>query len=453
MRVHLIAIGGSVMHNMAIALKEKGYEVSGSDDLIFEPSKSRLKENGLLPEKEGWNPEIITEDIDAIILGMHAKADNPELKKAQELGLNIYSYPEYIYENSKFKHRVVIAGSHGKTTVSSMIVHVLNYWNIDADYLIGAKVKGLKSSFKLTKEAPILIVEGDEYLSSALDPNPKFIHYHQHIGVVTGIAWDHINVYPEYDGYVHQFKRFIESTPKGGVILYDETDKELCDQIEKSEVYFDVEKIPYNQAKHKIKNGTTELTFGKGKTAIKVFGEHNLKNIEVARHVCERLGVKEDRFKEAIASFEGAHMRMQHLHSSDSTRVYRDFAHAPSKVKATVEAFDNQFPEDTFALLELHTYSSLNKDFLSEYKGALGNVKEAVVFFNPDIIANKGLKEITKEDVANAFDHSNLKVITNSDELKEHLNQVNWNAKNLLIMTSGNLGNIDLEELAKDIAK
>lgn len=452
-KVHFIAVGGSIMHNLAIALKNKGFEVSGSDDEIFEPSYSRLKAEGILPEQMGWHPEKVTADIDAVVLGMHAREDNPELLKAQELGLKIYSYPEYIFEQSKEKQRVVIAGSHGKTTVTSMIIHVLNYWNKSADYLLGASLKGISNPVKLTDEAPVIIIEGDEYLTSAVDRRPKFLNYHHHIGVITGIAWDHVNVYPDYNEYEKQFKIFAEATPKGGILVYCEADKTLKKLIKGAEIdKDDVVLIPYTEQKNKVKNGVTYLRDSKNDTAIKVFGKHNLENISAALGVCIHLGLTKEQFYEAIATFEGASFRMEVLAENASTKIYRDFAHAPSKVKATASSFAKQFSsQKNTVCLELHTFSSLNRNFIGEYADSLSDIDEAIVYYNPATVERKKLDPVSEDLIRQSFKHKNLQVFTDSAEVLATLKAKDWTNKNLLLMTSGNFDGLNLKEVAEGL--
>ena len=358
MRIHFIAIGGSAMHNLAIALHKKGYQITGSDDVIFEPAKSRLDKYGLLPAEMGWNAERITKDLDAVILGMHARIDNPELLKAQELGVKIYSYPEYIYEQSKNKLRVVIGGSHGKTTITSMILHVLNHYNRDFDYLVGAQLAGFETMVKVTEEAPVMIIEGDEYLSSPIDRRPKFHLYKANVAVISGIAWDHINVFPTYADYTSQFDKFINTIVDGGSLIYCEADNDLNEIVQQSTAK--VSKIPYAIPAHEIVNGITYLL--PEHTALKVFGDHNLMNLNAAKLVCKELNISESEFNEAISSFTGAAKRLEVISADESTNVYKDFAHSPSKLKATIDAVKSQFTDRKLtACIELHTFSSLNK--------------------------------------------------------------------------------------------
>ncbi|AZQ62081.1 peptidoglycan synthetase [Flammeovirga pectinis] len=453
MRVHFIAIGGSIMHNLAITLQQKGYNVSGSDDHIYEPASSNLKKFDLLPEEFGWHPEKITKDINAVILGMHARKDNPELLKAKQLGLKIYSFPEYVYSQTKNKQRIVVAGSHGKTTVSSMIIHVLSYWNIECDYLVGAALKGIERPVKLTESAPVVILEGDEYMSSPLDLRPKFLNYHHHIGVITGIAWDHVNVYPKYEDYEKQFELFIEESPKAGVLIYSTDDKVLKKLVKKSTISGDVDVIPYEKMKSKLKDGTTFLTGGSVNTATKVFGEHNLQNMTAAMEVCKRLNVSKDEFIEAIATFEGAALRMQLVKDLGTTKVFRDFAHAPSKVKATVNALAKQYEKkDVVACLELHTFSSLTSTFLSEYAKTLKEADIPLVYFNPKVVENKGLEKITADDIYKAFDQKNVEVFTDEKALYQRLKEIDWENKNLLLMSSGQFNKMPIDELVEFIA-
>lgn len=452
MRVHFIAIGGSIMHNLAITLQQKGYNVSGSDDNIYEPAQSNLQKVDLLPAEMGWHPEKITKDINAVILGMHAQKDNPELVKAKQLGLKIYSFPEYVYSQTKNKQRIVIAGSHGKTTVSSMIIHVLNYWNVECDYLVGASLKGVERPVKLTEKAPIVILEGDEYLSSPLDSKPKFLNYHHHIGVITGIAWDHVNVYPKYEDYEKQFELFIKDSPKSGVIIYSSEDKVLKKLVKRTEVSGDVDVIPYEKIKAKVKDGKTIITAGQENTETKVFGDHNLQNMSAAMEVCKRFTISKDEFIEAIASFEGAALRMQLVKSTEKTKVFRDFAHAPSKVLATVQALSSQYPKQkVVACLELHTFSSLTDSFLSEYSKTLKDAEIPLVYFNPKVVENKGLNTITKETIFNAFNQKNVEVYTDEKALYSRLLEIDWNQKNLLLMSSGQFNKMPIDELVDKI--
>lgn len=445
-KVHFIAIGGSAMHNLAIALHEKGYEVTGSDDAIFEPSASRLEKRGLLPKELGWFPEKITPDLDAIILGMHAHADNPEMKKAQELGLKIYSYPEYLYEQSKEKTRVVIAGSHGKTTITSMVLHVLNYHDKEVDYMVGAQLEGFDVMVRLTEENDFMVMEGDEYLSSTLDRRPKILLYQPNIALISGIAWDHVNVFPTFENYVEQFRLFVESIIEGGVLIYNEEDEELKKIVDATEKA--IKKFPYKVPEHFIDNGITYLNTFEGPIPLEIFGDHNLSNLEGARLICNQLGIMDDDFYEAIQSFKGASKRLELICRTPEFVAYKDFAHAPSKVVSTTNAMKNQFPDkEIIACLELHTYSSLNPKFLTEYEGALEKANHKIVYYNPEALKIKRMEPITAEDIKTSFADDEIEVVTNSDELKLHLEKMDRKNKVFLMMSSANFGGIDLNEL------
>ncbi|WP_299387137.1 Mur ligase domain-containing protein [uncultured Lacinutrix sp.] len=446
MNVHFIAIGGSAMHNLALALHNKGYQVTGSDDTIFEPSKSRLETKGLLPEAFGWFPEKITSNLDAIVLGMHAKKDNPELLKAQELGLKIYSYPEFLYEQSKHKTRVVIGGSHGKTTITSMILHVMHYHDRDVDYMVGAQLEGFDVMVKLTEENDFIVLEGDEYLSSPIDRRPKFHLYKPNIALLSGIAWDHINVFPTYENYVEQFSIFVDSIVQGGSINYNEEDAEVKRVVEASENQ--IRKIAYQTPEYTVENGETLLETPEGPLPIEVFGKHNLNNLAGAKWICQHMGIDEDDFYEAISTFKGASKRLEKIAESKNSVAYKDFAHSPSKVEATTNAVKEQYANRTLvACLELHTYSSLNAEFLKEYKGALDAADVAVVFYSPHAVEIKKLEEVTKEQIASAFERNDLIIYTNPEEFKDFLFSQNFEDKALLLMSSGNYGGLDFEAL------
>jgi UDP-N-acetylmuramate: L-alanyl-gamma-D-glutamyl-meso-diaminopimelate ligase len=452
MNVHLIAIGGSAMHNMAIAMHKKGFNVTGSDDEIFEPSKTRLAKLNLLPAKEGWDTNNIHKGIDAVILGMHARADNPELLKAQELGLKIYSYPEYIYEQTKDKTRIVIGGSHGKTSITAMILHVLNYHKIDCDYMVGAQLEGFDTMVKLTKEAKIAVIEGDEYLSSPIDRRPKFHLYKPNIAILSGIAWDHINVFPTFENYVEQFKIFVDLIEQNGSIAYCELDEQVKKVSESTRA--DIKRFSYAVPANKIVNGTTYLFTNQGEIPLLVFGDHNLMNINGARLVCNQVGISDGQFYEAIQSFKGAAKRLELVKRNESTAVYKDFAHSPSKLKATTQAVKKQFPNrKLIACMELHTFSSLNENFLNEYQGSMALADEAFVYYNPHTIEHKKLKAISEEQVNQAFGGSNLKVYTNSKNLLSDLLKIDFKDKNLLMMSSGNFDGIDFKDLGDQVVK
>jgi len=449
-RVHFIAIGGAVMHNLAIILKKKGLIVTGSDDEIFEPSRTRLAENGLLPGRAGWKPDNITRDIDLIILGMHARKDNPELLKALELGIRIYSYPEYIYEMTKDKKRAVVSGSHGKTTITAMIMHTLNYHNYRFDYLIGAQVEGLENMVGLSDNSSVAIIEGDEYFSSALDPTPKFNHYKPHIALISGIAWDHINVYPEYEKYIEQFHTFIRRIEDKGVLIYYEDDEKLRDIVK--DFKNDTKVISYSAHPFINEGGIVNLLYRDKKIPVRIFGEHNMQNLNGARLVCNQLGIEDSQFYEAIRTFKGASKRLQLIKSSDYTNIYIDFAHSPSKLEATVKAVKNHFPDrELVACIELHTYSSLSKNYIGNYKGTMDLADTAIVYFNPETLRHKRLAMLSEKDVKDAFGIKRLKVIIDPQSLSEELTSMNWRNKNLLLMSSGDFSGIDINSLANQI--
>ena len=451
MNVHFIAIGGSVMHQLAIALKKKGYSVSGSDDEIFEPAKTNLKREGILPDKIGWFPEKIHKNLDAVILGMHAKQDNPELKKAIEVGLKIYSFPEYIYEESKNKKRVAIGGSHGKTSTTAMIMHVLKQTEKDSksvrfDYLVGARLEGFEQSVNIT-DAPILICEADEYPASTIEKRPKFHFLYPHIAVITGIAWDHINVFPTFEFYLEQFKIFIEKIEVGGILIYNESDDVLKKLIEENKRK-DIKYHPYNLPTYFIEDGKTEVIIEGEKSAIKIFGNHNLLNLHAAWLVCKQLGITAASFVQSIANFTGAAKRLELLSEKNNSNIYRDFAHAPSKVKATIDAVKQQFPHrKLIAILELHTYSSLNENFMKEYNGAMDNADEGVVFYSSHALQLKRMPDLPKEKVKDGFAKNNLNVFTKKEELEQFLRKQNYSNSNLLLMSSGNYDGLDVLNL------
>jgi UDP-N-acetylmuramate: L-alanyl-gamma-D-glutamyl-meso-diaminopimelate ligase len=446
MRTHFIAIGGSAMHNLALALHNKGYQVTGSDDAIFEPSKSRLDKKGILPAEMGWFPEKITADIEAVILGMHAKADNPELLKAKELGLKIYSYPEFLYEQSKNKTRVVIGGSHGKTTITSMILHVMHYHNIEVDYMVGAQLEGFDTMVHLTEKNDFIVLEGDEYLSSPIDRRPKFHLYQPNIALLSGIAWDHINVFPTFENYVEQFEIFVNQITKGGILVYNEEDETVKKVAE--ETTNTIRRLPYQTPSHTVENGITYLDTPEGPMPIEVFGAHNLNNLAGAKWICQNMGVDEADFYEAIASFKGASKRLEKIAEGKGKVAYKDFAHSPSKVSATTKAVKNQYPDRKLvACLELHTYSSLNAEFLKEYEGALDAADVAVVFYSPDAVKIKQLQEVTYNQIAQSFKREDLLIYTNPAEFKDFLFSTNLDNSALLLMSSGNYGGLNFEEV------
>ncbi len=452
MNVHFIAIGGSAMHNMAIAMKKKGFQVTGSDDEILEPSKSRLATWNLLPATEGWDSAKITNNLDAVILGMHARADNPELLKAQELGLKIYSYPEYIYEQTKDKIRIVIGGSHGKTSITAMILHVLQHCQIDCDYMVGAQLHGFDTMVKLTKEAKIAVIEGDEYLSSPIDRRPKFHLYKPNIAILSGIAWDHINVFPTFENYVEQFNIFVGLIEKNGSLIYCELDEELRKVAKHTRA--DIKNIPYGIPPNKIENGTTILLVNEQQIPLKVFGDHNLMNLTAARLACNQIGLTDAQFYNAIQTFAGAAKRLELVEKNEFTAIYKDFAHSPSKLKATILAVKKQFPDrKLIACMELHTFSSLNQEFLNQYKDSMNMADEAIVYFNPHTLEHKKLSPITAEQVQTAFNQKGIFVFTKAQEIRDRIGGTDLKGKTVLFMSSGNFGGLDLQLLAAEALK
>jgi UDP-N-acetylmuramate: L-alanyl-gamma-D-glutamyl-meso-diaminopimelate ligase len=451
MHFHFIAIGGSAMHNLAIALYLKGEQVSGSDDEIFSPSKERLKKHGLLPDKIGWNPELINEQVDTIILGMHARIDNPELLKAKELQIPVFSYPEFIYEQTKNQLRVVIGGSHGKTSITSMILHVLNKNNIDHNYMVGAQLEGFDCMVKLSDTSKIAIIEGDEYLSSPIDRRPKFHLYRPNIAVISGIAWDHINVFPTFENYIKQFHIFAESIDKEGTLIFCKEDKNLNNMVNSNS--YSCQLTPYNTHNHLIEKSNTILIDKDNiRYPIEIFGIHNLQNLKAAQLVCEKIGVDKTDFYNSIADFKGASKRMELVMANNYSAFYKDFAHSPSKLKATTNALKHQFPNRTLiACMELHTFSSLNSEFLKLYFKSMVAADVAYVYYNIETIKHKKLENIDEKDVYNAFGTSNLKVFTSSKDLQDQLFSQNWDNSNLLMMSSGNFDGLDFDNIAKNI--
>ncbi len=465
MKVHFIAIGGSAMHNLAIALCQKGITVTGSDDEIFDPAKSRLEKYGLLPESFGWHPERITSDLDAVVLGMHARIDNPELLRAQELGLKIYSYPEYLYEQSKDKLRIVVGGSHGKTTTTAMILHVLAHCGIEADYMVGAQLKGFDVMVRLSHTAKVMVIEGDEYLTSPIDRRPKFHLYKPNVAIITGIEWDHINVFPTFDIYREQFAKFIDLIEPNGALIYCDEDKEVH-RVAMENRRTDIQKLPYVCPEHRVVDGVTYLN---NRTPLMVFGHHNLLNLTAARLACRQVGVSDEQFDEAISTFEGASKRLELVKKSDSCAVYKDFAHAPSKLRATIHAMREQYPDRKLvACMELHTFSSLTQEFLQQYAHSMDEADVRYVYFSQHALQLKKLPPLDPEEVKKAFG-GNVEVFTDSKKLVEcvialmrkcvsadasatdAITQSHNNAINLLMMSSGNFDGIDFNQLAEEI--
>lgn len=445
MRIHLIAIGGAAMHNLALELQANGHVVSGSDDEIYDPALTRLKAAGLCPSEFGWFPEKISEDLDVVILGMHAKKNNPELLKAQDLGLKVYSYPEFIYEHSIDKKRIVIAGSHGKTTTTSIILHVLKNLGLEFDYLVGSAIEGFDRMVKLS-EAAVIVVEGDEYLSSPIDLRPKIHHYRPHVSVITGIAWDHINVFPTFEIYKQQFEIFLDQHEPGAKVFYDGSDKDLCDVINRVQ-RSDLELIAYDALKV---NENRELVFEEETYEFPLIGQHNLKNTNAARLVCESLGIDSASFFESLAGFTGAKKRLQLLWKNNDSQAFLDFAHAPSKLKATIDSVKEWFGDKKLvAFFELHTFSSLNAEFLNQYHHSMQMADEAYVFFDEHTLQMKGLPPVSEDDVKRHFGGSNVQVISNKTVLHELITNYDYHLCLVLFMTSGNFGGFDFQKFSK----
>ena len=448
MKIHFIAIGGSAMHNLAIALKLKGFSITGSDDAINDPSRSRLKKYNLLPQKEGWFSDKITSDIDAVVLGMHAKDDNPELLKAREIGLKIYSYPEFIFNQSKDKIRIVIGGSHGKTSITSLVLHVLRTLNIESDYMVGAQLDGFEVMVKLTDTSKYIVLEGDEYLSSALDLRPKFHLYKPHIALISGIAWDHINVFKTFENYLKQFEIFINSIEKNGTLVYNELDPELKKLVSSNKSNLNY--IPYSIPKHKIIDGISFIDINNRLYRLKIFGDHNLQNISGALNICKALGVESEDFYNAITSFNGASNRLELVYKSSETIIFKDFAHSPSKVKATTEAVRKQFPNrKLISFFELHTYSSLNPLFLEKYRNSLKHSDECYIYYSEKNMRIKRLEPIDSELIIRSFNHSSLTVIDNYEKLNKKIYDLDLSNSVLLMMSSGKFGGLDIDKIKK----
>jgi len=448
MKIHFIAIGGSAMHNLAIALKLKGFSITGSDDAINDPSRSRLKKYNLLPKKEGWFSDKITSDIDAVVLGMHAKDDNPELLKARKIGLKIYSYPEFIFNQSKDKIRIVIGGSHGKTSITSLVLHVLSTLNIEYDYMVGAQLDGFEVMVKLSDTSKYIVLEGDEYLSSALDLRPKFHLYKPHIALISGIAWDHINVFKTFENYLKQFEIFINSIEKNGTLVYNELDPELKKLVSSNKSNLNY--IPYSIPKHKIIDGISFIDINNRLYRLKIFGDHNLQNISGALNICKALGVESEDFYNAITSFNGASNRLELVYKSSDTIIFKDFAHSPSKVKATTEAVHKQFPNrKLISFFELHTYSSLNPLFLEKYRDTLKHSDECYIYYSEKNMRIKRLEPIDSELIIRSFNHSSLTVIDNYEKLNKKIYDLDLSNSVLLMMSSGKFGGLDIDKIKK----
>jgi len=451
-KYHFIAIGGSVMHNLALSMAAKGYQVSGSDDEIYEPSRTRLEKAGILPEQKGWFPEKIKPDLDGIILGMHARIDNPELTQAKALNLPVYSFPEFVYTQSKDKKRVVISGSHGKTTITSIILHVLKFHQKDFDYLVGAQIEGFDLMVKIS-DAPVIIIEGDEYLTSPIDRTPKFFHYHHDILLMSGIAWDHFNVFPTFENYREQFEKLVAMTPSNGTFIYCENDPEVR-KIGENCIIPGISLVPYQAHSHEVKGGITYLLTPEGELPLEIFGDHNLQNLQGALEVCLSLGLSKNEFYLAIQDFKGAAKRQEILARSENAILFRDFAHAPSKLKATVNAVKNQFPErKLIAVQELHTYSSLNKDFVHNYAHTFDAADIAIIYLNPKAVSLKKLELMDEQTLREGFRKSDLRLFTDISQLKTFLESQDYDQTNLLMMSSGNYDDMDLSQIQSKINK
>lgn len=449
--IHFISIGGSAMHNLALALQQQGHTVTGSDETIYEPSRTRLQQHGLLPPETGWFPDKVSPDIDVVIVGMHARSDNPELVKSLELGIPVYSYPEYIYQQSRQKQRVVIAGSHGKTTIAAIILHVLTYHNRIFDYWVGEPVHGFDATVRLSSQAPLIIIEGDEYASSPIDSRPKFLHYQPHIALISGIAWDHINLYPTWEAYVDQFESLAEAMPKAGILIFDESDN-MLDVIGQKE-RADITKIPYFPHPSQTINGKTHLTTKqKYYVAINLFGEHNLKNIAGALTVCDHIGITEEQFYQAIPTFTNVSKRLEKIAENKDKVVYRDFAHSPAKVEATTEATKQKYPNRKLvAALELHSLDNLNKSFLTQYKGTMDAADAAIVLMTASVDATDDTP-VSVDDIVTAFDRPDTRVFTNASAFQDYLLQQRNAFQVFLLMSSSSFGGMDVDRLAHQLA-
>ena len=452
MRLHFIAIGGSIMHQLAIALHLKGDVITGSDDEIFDPAKGNLTCYGLLPDKIGWDDSRIDDSLDGIILGMHARKDNPELVKAQELDIPIYSFPEFVYNHSKDKLRVAIAGSHGKTSITSMIIHVLTYWNSDFDYLVGAQIEGFDQVVKLTNDAKTIVMEGDEYLSSPLDLKPKIHWYKPQLSVISGIAWDHINVFPTEENYIDQFRQFLKRLPNNALVFYYQNDNKMVELVNEFKEFNGIELRQYGVIDYKIINNTYHLIHEAKEIPVQLIGKHNMENLEAARLICNQLKISDDQFYNAIPSFQGAAKRMETIYKSDTQLLIRDFAHAPSKLRATISAVRENFPNRKLvAIMELHTYSSLDPHFLSQYKNTMNDADEAVVFVDNHAIELKRKKPLSNKQLQQGFEHVALKVLREKNELTRYLKPYRGKEVNVLFMSSGNFNGFDFEQVNNGI--
>lgn len=451
MNIHFIAIGGAAMHNLAIALKRAGHAVTGSDDEIFDPAKTRLQKEGLLPETEGWFPQKLHAGIGAVVLGMHAKADNPELQRAKELGLSIYSYPEYLYEVWKNKKRIVIGGSHGKTSITSMILHAFKACEVQSDYMVGALLQGFENMVSIQDSSQLAVMEGDEYTASILDLRPKFHLYRANVGVISGIAWDHINVFPTYEKYVEQFSIFIDTIEPGGVLIYNSEDAEVK-RVAESHPRTDIRKVPYTAPEYTVADETFTVVHNGRTYPLAVFGKHNLSNLSAAAAVAREAGIDEHRFWTAATTFQGASNRLEKLAEGPKGICYKDFAHSPSKVKATLDAFRERFSErKVTACFELHTFSTLNKDFLPGYADALNSADRAAVYYSPHTLELKRMPALDADFVRQCFGRDDLAIITDTETLAGFIAGSASDNSALLLMSSGNWGGLNVKELAAQV--
>lgn len=450
MKIHFIAIGGTVMHNLAIALHEQGYQISGSDEEIYEPSRSELDAHGLLPQ-EGWDPGKIHSGLDAVILGMNVRKNNKELKKALELGIRIYSFPEYLYEHSKNKKRIVIGGSYGKSTITAMVMQVLKTNNINFDYMVGSRISCFERLVRLTPDAPFIILEGDEYMSSPVDRTPKFHLYHPHMTLLSGIAWDHMNAFKTFENYKKQFRKFLKIATGGGKVFYYENDPVLGDVVEQS--HWSLLKIPYGEHPFRVEDNRFILQTKYGSVPLKLIGKHNMQNIMGAMMICRDLGIEDHQFYQAIQDFQGIDKRQQLIAANGHVSMYIDYAQAPASVEATVNAFRETYrSRRLITCLELHTFSSLNREYLPLYKGSLDESDEAMVFFDPELVRQRKLPELTPEWIRKQFGKNDLKVFTSPQALESALKKLDEPAMVLLFMTAGKFAGLDLQQLAQQVA-
>ncbi|MBL7812478.1 MAG: peptidoglycan synthetase [Bacteroidetes bacterium] len=434
---HFIAIGGAVMHNLALELLAHGHQITGSDDEIFDPARTRLKNAGILPADLGWFPEKIHTELDGIILGMHARADNPELKLAQELGIRVYSFPEFIYEHSRNKKRIVIGGSHGKTTCTAMLMHVLQHCGMDFDYLVGSQLQGFERMVRIS-HAPLIVIEGDEYLTSTLHPVPKFHVYKPHLAMLTGIAWDHVNVFPTFGNYLEQFRIFLQTLEPGAKTFWFGGDEHLNQLAEE----LHLQGRAYTEPRYEVSEEGTTVYIGDRTYALRIFGRHNLQNAAGVALLAAELGISEHAFWQAMQNFGGTARRLEKMAETDTCIVYRDFAHAPSKVKATVQAVREQYPgRRLIAVFEVHTFSSLQPGFMREYGGTLAPADAAFVLFDPHVFALKKMQVPEASEIESAFGVG--KAFSQTQELREAVkNELQKGPAVLLLMSSGNFGGL-----------